>query len=136
MFSKKYIEMCKAGKEEIELFRMLEQFQTEQIITPKPIFKPDDYFHHESMGEDKTKTVKEVRYFSLIKAKDLRSYPYEECFWIPTIKQIKESLNNMVWSIGDTSKFRYGEDILTRYMNSKGKSWSKKSKKWIKISRA
>lgn len=128
--------MCKAGEEEIEHFRMHEQFQTDEPITFKPIFKPDDYFHHESMGKDQVKIVKEVRNFSLIKSEDLRSYPYEECFWIPTIKQIKESLNNMVWSIGDTSKFRYEEDILTRYMNSKGKSWSKKSKKWIKISRA
>lgn len=134
MFSKKYIEMCKAGKEEIEHFRMHEQFQTEQPITPKPIFKPDDYFHHESMGEDQTKIVKEVRNFSLIKAKDSGSYPYEECFWIPTIEQIKESLIKMVWSIGDTSKFRYEEDILTRYMNSKGRSWSQKNKEWKKIS--
>jgi hypothetical protein len=131
MFSKQYLEMCKAGRDDIEYFRMHGQFQIGKIITPKPIFEPDDYFHHESIGEGETKTVKEAQDFALIIATDSSSYPYDECYWIPTMDQIKTSLVNLVWSIGDTSKIKNPEDMLLRFMGSRGKSWNPEKKEWV-----
>jgi hypothetical protein len=132
MFSKQYLEMCKAGRDEIEYFRMHGQFQQGKIITPKPIFESNDYFHHESMGEGETKIVKEAQDFALIIATDSSSYPYEECYWIPTMDQIKTSLVKLVWSIGDTSSAKDPEDLLLRYMESRGKSWNHEKKEWEK----
>lgn len=132
MFSKQYLEMCKAARDDFDLFHVFGQYKTgEKSITQKPILKPDDYFHHESMEEGETKTVKEAKNFALIIATDSSSYAYDECYWIPTMDQIKTSLVNLVWSIGDTSKIKNPEDMLLRYMGSRGKSWNPERKEWV-----
>jgi hypothetical protein len=132
MLSKQYLEMCKAGRDEIEYFRMYEQFRPGEIITPRPIFEANDYFHYELMRENETKIVKEAKDFALIIATDCSSYPYEECYWIPTMDQIKTCLLKIGWSIGDTSSVENPEDLLLRYMDSRGKSWNSEKKEWVK----
>jgi len=134
-FKKRYIEMCSAGKEIYELFRTSEWFNKAEggIITPKSIFEPGDYFHHPQMEEGEVKIVKEVKGLSLIHSTDSESYKEEECVWIPTAEQIKRGLEQVGWSIGDVSDEDEEERLIRRYMDSRGKRWSRVKKSWIDI---
>lgn len=133
MFSIRYIEMCKAGKEYIEKFRTQEWFYEAEggIVTPKSIFKSGDYFHHPRMEEGEVKIVKEVKGLVSVHSTNSKSYPEEDCIWIPTAEQIKRGLEVLHWSIGDVSEEEDAERLIILYMDSIGKKWNPESKTWI-----
>ena len=135
MFSVQYIEMCKAGKEFIDYFRIYKQFNKAKngIVTPKSIFKEGDYFHHPKMVEGETKIVKEERGFFLYST-DSNSYLEEESIWIPTADQIKKGLEEINWSIGNVAHEDSPERLLVRYIESKGKKWDSEKKDWLEKS--
>lgn len=137
MFSIRYLNMCRAGKEIIERFRTQEWFNEAEggIATPKPIFKAGDYFHHPRMQEGEIKTVKEAKGFVSVHSTDSESYLEEECIWIPTAEQIKKGLLELNWSIGDVSDEDDEERLIILYMDSIKKRWNSESNIWVDITK-
>ncbi|NIM59562.1 MAG: hypothetical protein GTO16_11565 [Candidatus Aminicenantes bacterium] len=119
-FSKLYIKGCILAQEKIRYFRVDEQYkETEgEIITPKPIFKEGDYFHHpDLMEEEEVKVVKEVIGNDLYASDSTKPYPKDESVWIPTADQIRAGLEVVCWPLGDVSSLNE-EELLDKFKES------------------
>jgi len=132
MFSTSYIEMCIAGRDEIEFLRMNPQFQQAPVISPKSIFQAGDHFHHPLMKPDETKSVAEANQLTVVRAVDNKSYPHDECAFVPKREQLMDLIKQMRLNIGTFSSSDTEEDVLARYMRIvEKKTWNKNSKQWI-----
>jgi hypothetical protein len=119
-FSRPYIKKCIEAQEKIRYFRVAEQYKEVEgeIITPKPIFKEGDYFHHPNlMEEGEVKIVKEVIGNELYASDPTEPYPKDESVWIPTADQIRAGLDAIGWSLGDVS-FENEEELLDEFKRS------------------
>ena len=123
-FSRAYIKKCIQAQDEIRHFRMAEQYKEAEgeIITPKPIFKEGDYFHHPNlMEEGEVKIVKEVTFNDLYASDPTEPYPNDESVLIPTADQIRVGLEVTGWSLGDVSS-KNEEELLDEFMRSLNKN--------------
>jgi hypothetical protein len=119
-FSKLYIKKCIQAQEKIRYFRVDEQYKEAEveIITPKPIFKEGDYFHHPNlMEEGEVKVVKEVIGNDLYASDPTEPYPIDESVWIPTADQIRAGLEVICWPLGDVSS-KNEEELLDEFKKS------------------
>jgi len=119
-FSRLYIKKCIQAQEKIRYFRVAEQYKEAEceIITPKPIFKEGDYFHHPNlMEEGEVKEVKEVIGNDLYGSDPTEPYPRDESIWIPTADQIRAGLEAICWSLGDVSS-KNEEELLDEFKKS------------------
>ena len=119
-FSRVYIKKCIQNQAWIRHFRMFDQYEEAEgeIITPKPIFKEGDYFHHPNlMEEGEVKVVKEVIGNDLYASNPTEPYPRDESVWIPTADQIRAGLKVIRWSLGDVSS-KNEEELLDEYKRS------------------
>jgi len=119
-FSRLYIKKCIQAQEKIRYFRVAEQYKEAEgeIITPKPIFKEGDYFHHPNlMEEGEVKAVKEVISNDLYASDSPEPYPRDESVWIPTADQIRAGLEAICWSLGDVSS-KNEEELLDEFKKS------------------
>jgi len=137
MFSTLYIEKCKKAQDEIQYFRLFEQFRKAKdgmLIPNKPLFEKGDYFHHPGlMEEGEVKVVKEIMGNNLYASDTTKGYPQDESIWIPTVKQMKGELAKVNWSLADRH-FEQGEEhLLDKIMeNREKKQWDKEKREWVK----
>lgn len=119
-FSRPYINKCIQAQEKIRYFRVDEQYKEAEgeIITPEPIFKEGDYFHHPNlMEEGEVKVVEELIGNDLYASDPTEPYPRDESVWIPTADQIRAGLEVICWSLGDVSS-KNEEELLDEFKKS------------------
>ena len=138
MFSALYIKKCikEQAQDELRYFRMYPTERDEKGYAEiKPFFfEEGDYFHcPERMKENEVKVVIETSSTHACTSDPKESHPTDECKWIPTADQLREGLDNISYSVGDTSNMNE-EQILSKIMKErKMMRWSREKEDWIKI---
>lgn len=136
MFSVAYIKKCIKAQDVLQYFRMYPNERDEKGYEEiKPFsFEEGDYFHcPERMEEDEVKVVKEYSRPNIYTSEPKESFLTEECFWIPTADQLREGLDNISYSIGDTSNMNEEQILNTIMFERKNMRWSREKDDWIKI---
>ena len=138
MFTALYIKKCikEQAQDELQYFRMYPAERDEKGYAEiKPFsFEEGDYFHcPERMKEDEIKVVKEYSRPHVYTSEPKESFLTEECFWIPTADQLREGLDNISYSIGDTSNMNEEQILNTIMFERKNMRWSREKDDWIKI---
>jgi hypothetical protein len=128
-FKESYIEKCVKGRREVEYLRIFKQFGPEPII-PSAL-KAGDFFYYEWMGESCVNKVRSIDHASVF-SEDGRTYPKDDCAWIPTRDQLIQGLEAIHWAIGDTSQLDE-QGILEEYMGThEKKTWKRDKRVWQK----
>ena len=136
MFTTLYIKKCIKAQDELQYFRMYPTERDEKGYAEiKPFsFEEGDYFHcPKRMEEDEVKVVKEYSRPLVYTSEPKESFLTEECFWIPKADQLREGLDNISYSIGDTSNMNEEQILNTIMFERKKTRWSREKENWAKI---